>query len=510
MRYWTLALLALAAAPAEAKWREASTSHFVIYSEQSAKELQEFATKLERYDKAMRVVRRLPDPALGPANRLTVYVVDNLSDVRRLYGAGSSSGIAGFYIGRAGSSIAVMPRSSDAISKHDLNPQTVLMHEYAHHFMRQNFPGGYPMWFSEGFAEFNATAKFEKDGSVHMGAPANHRAIGLVGGYPLTMAAMLGMGTERIGGEKLEAVYGRGWLLTHFLTFEPSRKGQLAEYLIRINKGENSSDAAKAVFGDLGKLDRDVNKYMAQDARFLPLPPQLVQVGDIQVRELTPAEQAVMEVKIRSRRGVTTAQAKALLPKARNAAAPFPNEEAAQTTLAEAEFDAGNYADAQAAADRALTANPRSVAGLIYKGRAKMELAKAAKAKDEATWNDVRQSFLAANKIDPLHPEPLMHYYNSFEGQGVAPSANAVLGLVQALDLAPQDGDLRLRVAWQHLVDGKAAEARAALAPIAFDPHGGRAAQLAADLVEKLDQGHVEEALKSWQKANEKEAQSES
>ncbi len=45
-------LAALAAVqPANAAWREASTDHFVIYSEQTENSLRDFATRLERFDK---------------------------------------------------------------------------------------------------------------------------------------------------------------------------------------------------------------------------------------------------------------------------------------------------------------------------------------------------------------------------------------------------------------------------------------------------------------------------
>ncbi len=42
--------------------------------------------------------------------------------------------------------------------------QTLLLHEYSHHFAYSSFPIAYPYWFSEGFAEFNANASFEPTG----------------------------------------------------------------------------------------------------------------------------------------------------------------------------------------------------------------------------------------------------------------------------------------------------------------------------------------------------------
>jgi hypothetical protein len=76
-----------------------------------------------------------------------------------------------------------------------------------------------------------------------------------------------------------------------------------------------------------------------------------------------------------------------------------------------------------------------------------------------------------------------------------------VEGLLQAFELAPQDKSLRLRAARQLLVDGKAADARAALVPIAYDPHGGAFGQAVAAVIAKLDSSGAKAALEAWDAA---------
>src|SRR5690349_7780792 len=105
-----------AVTPASAAWLEAKTDHFTIYSEQNERALRDFATKLERYDAAMRHLRKIADIEPGPANRLTIHVVSSARALRRLYGDKNSS-IAGFYIGRAGGSIAFIPRRFGSSAK---------------------------------------------------------------------------------------------------------------------------------------------------------------------------------------------------------------------------------------------------------------------------------------------------------------------------------------------------------------------------------------------------------
>jgi tetratricopeptide (TPR) repeat protein len=501
MGRWLFAffLACAAALPAEAAWREASTNHFVIYSEQSAESLREFATRLEKYDKAMRLVRNMADEPRGDANRLTIYVVQDLGAVRKLHGSGRSSGgygVAGFYVPRAGGSVAITPRRSGDNGRFDLDAETVLLHEYAHHFMMQNFPGAFPAWFIEGFAEFHSTARFERDGAVGIGAPALHRAYGLVLGDKLPIEKMMANDGTQLTAALHESLYGRGWLLTHLLTFEPSRKGQLATYIAKLNQGVSGLDAAKAAFGDLKQLDRDLDRYLKRKRmNYWRLPPAEFTIGEIRLRDLGPAENAVMELKIRSRRGVDEAQAKELLPLVRRAAAPFPKDPFAQATLAEAEYDAGYFAEAEAAADRALVANPKYIDALIYKARAQMGAGVKNGVTDNTKWNAIRKAVIAANRADPNHPEPLILFYRSFIAQGTEPTKNAVEGLVTASHAAPQDRGLRMNVAMQMLKDGKAADARRALAPIAFDPHGGRLGEVAALILAKLDEGGAKAAF---------------
>ncbi|HEX8468149.1 MAG TPA: tetratricopeptide repeat protein [Allosphingosinicella sp.] len=488
------------AMPAHADWREASSRHFTVYSEGGEQALREFATKLEKFDKAMRLRIGLSDLDFGPANRVTVFLVDDRLAVQRLLSSGDRN-VAGFYSGRADGSIAVVPRSSDVRTLNDLDPATILLHEYSHHIMMQNSRVAYPAWFREGFAEFNSTARFEKDGSIGFGAAANHRARGLIYMAPLPIELLFDPNRRKLSQAEWEAtIYGRGWLLTHFLMFEPSRVGQLDAYIEALNSGRDSVTAAQAAFGDLKILDRQLKDYL--DRRMIPYkryPAADLTFQPIAVRTLRPGEAAIMELRMRARIGVRGEEEEARLARdLRKAAAPWPNDPSVQAALAEAEFDAGNLDSAQAAADRALAADPKNADALTYRARVAMERAKAGPRGDSAAWKEVRRRIALANRADPNDPEPLILFYQSFAAQGVAPTRNAVEGLIQAFELAPQDRGLRLSVGRQLLVDGKAAEARAALVPIAFDPHGGALGQAIVAIVATIDRDGARAALDAW------------
>jgi hypothetical protein len=66
-----------------------------------------------------------------------------------------------------------------------------------------------------------------------------------------------------------------------------------------------------------------------------------------------------------------------------------------------------------------------------------------------------------------------------------------------ASDLAPQDLGLRVNSAIAYLEEGKLKDARAALAPVAYSPHGGSISETAARMIAEIDKGDAKAALES-------------
>jgi hypothetical protein len=76
-------------------------------------------------------------------------------------------------------------------------------------------------------------------------------------------------------------------------------------------------------------------------------------IEPVQVRTLSAAESAMLPIRMRLERVEKPEQAKALVPVARRAAAPFPERLAVLATLAGVELAASHLDEAEAAADRA-------------------------------------------------------------------------------------------------------------------------------------------------------------
>jgi len=480
----TLAALVLPSA-AQAEWFEASSAHFVVYADDSERDIRKFAEQLERYHEAMAVITQLQAPAPSPSNRVTVFMVRNQRQIERLIGRRN---IGGFYIPRAGGSVAFVPRVEARNGQPDY-PMIALLHEYAHHFLLSNSTFPSPRWFGEGGAEFFASTEFTADGGLGIGMPAMHRGWELALGRNIRVADLVDSKYERPPNNNYDAFYGKSWVLYHYLVFNAERRGQLRGYVRAMAGGQNSREAAEAVFGDLDQLEGELRRYLDQRTMLsMRFRPDQLEIAPVSLRRISAGEAAMMPVRVRSRRGVDREEALELLGEARAVAARFPADPAVLAALAEAEYDAGNDAEAIAAADAALALDPSQVNAYVQKGYALFR--RAAEAEDRvAAYRAAVAPFVALNQLENDHPLPLIYYFRSFAESGRRPPETAVQGLERAAELAPFDLGLRLNLASHQLAEGRIEEARGNFLPIAYSPHGGRMAEGARTVVERIDDG---------------------
>ncbi len=489
--FWVLAMALvgslLTATPASAAWREASSDHFVIYADDSEKDLRRFAENLERYHSAMAFVTGRDVDKPSPSNRVTIFVVGNERELRRLAG-GNNRYIAGFYIPRAGGSKAFVQNIRNK-SGYPHFSMTVLLHEYAHHFLISSSRFAMPKWMSEGAAEFFASASFESDGSVLIGRPAQHRGAELAYADQVSIYELLDSELyEENKGRRYDAFYGQSWLLYHYLTFSPERSGQITKYWLEVLNGAPPIEAGEKVFGDLTKLNRELINYRKQRRMMTyNLTPDRLQVGEVSIRELPAGEAAMMDVRIRSQRGVNEEQAAELVVEAREIAARYPNDAGALTVLAETEFDAGNDDAAIAAADKAIALDPSRANAYVQKGYALFRKAEVAEDED-AAYRAAMRPFSQLNSRENNHPLPLIYYYRSYAERGLEPPENAKAALERAAELAPFDKQLWFNAAMMQAGEGKIAIAVRSLQPLAADPHDRFLAERARTLVELLAQ----------------------
>lgn len=466
---WLALALVAAAAPAHADWLRAETRHFIVYDDARDAEVRALASDLERFDGFIRLFHDAPEVDGAESNKLTVFVVPNVRMVQRL--CGKCPDVYGFYQGRASGSVAFTPRQAgDAkANPNAIDARTVLFHEYGHHFLLGAYLVAYPAWFSEGYAEFVSTMKIAD--RVTIGAAALHRAYGLMLGPRLPVTALFDpQSRKRLSGGEVESLYGRGWLLTHWIMFDEDRRAKFQAYLHALNTGTPSLKAATDSFGDLKALDKELDRYLRQSTiPALVLDRSRVPEPSVAVTPLSPGAGEMIAFRLVSTRGVDGATAASLFAKAAAVAARYPADPVTQGWFAEVAFDAGKDAAAAQAVQRTLAADPTSAQALTY--RAMLAMRAAATSKAPADWDAARRALIRANHADPDRALPLMLFYESFEEQQQPPRKSAVAGLYRAQQLVPQDPALRMLAARQLIRDGAVAEARRMLAPLAYNPH---------------------------------------
>lgn len=501
MRRWVgglVAMAALAASPAaRAEWWEARTSHFIIYSETKREDAEGFARELERFDNALRTMQNMPVPGsdVGDANRLKVFRTGDTDRLGYILNA-SGAGIGGIYFGRAGNPTSFVPaREKRSTSRHvdtdgpQLDIRSTLFHEYTHHFMLSNFSTAYPHWYTEGFAELYSTIRFNPDGSFHVGDVPQHRGEALKQLSDIRLSRLLDTKVKLTGLEYYQS-YSYGWLLAHYLNFHPARQGQLKTYLTALNKGEDSLVAAKAAFGDIDALQKEVRKYRSGPFLGYDIKPGSYAEPSVTMRRMTPAEEAVIQTHMRSLRGVTPGQAKDVANDLAGKSGAFPDSLFVQLAVAEAELDARNYDAADAAADRAIAIDPKSSAAQYWKG----QIFLARGEKDKAAFAKARPYFARARQLDTLDPRPAIGYYLSFYQAGDPIPEPALIALEEVFPHASYDNDYRLLLGRQLLDEKKGDVARMVLGPIAFGSHASDEENPLQAIVALIDENKLDEA----------------
>ncbi|MDB5722993.1 MAG: hypothetical protein JWP15_3611 [Alphaproteobacteria bacterium] len=452
--------LSLVPSAAHAEWREATSTHFIVYSEGSEEQVRQTAVRLEKYDFLLRFVTGVTRPP-SPI-RLKVYMVEDVAKVENsLYGGGE--GILGYYNTGARGPFAVMPRGKSA--------ESVLFHEYTHHFMFQYFPAAYPTWYTEGFAEYYGMARILDDNLIEVGQPAQDRYSTFAELPWLPVGKLLTAHSYAdVPGEQIFSLYAEGWLLTHFMGTTHERGHQLNVYLGAINAGKSYAEATKLAFGDdIGKLDDELLKYSRQrHLSVLQLHFKPIDTGPIAVRQLSGSEAALIYQEIKLSRGVLAREAKQFASDVRFFARKFPDDPHALSVQVQAEQAAGNGEAAVALVDHWLAVQPDSPDALLWKSKLDIAALAAAGSKDPAAWGKVRSRLLRLSRAWPTNPFILEAYYDSFAAARIEPPAEAQNALFSAFELLPQYEELRYKLALDFEQRGMIEDAISTIKPAAF------------------------------------------
>lgn len=476
-----LAFLLLVPAAAQAEWRRAESAHFIVYGDLKAEELRAQTATLEKYFFVLRAIsgREIQDTPV----KIRIYLVASTLQVRQTM-AFDSEGVAGYYnpalrgpylvtpaLGRGTSRVGMLRTTVEKGLDHNL----VAFHELAHHFMFQNFTATYPTWYSEGFADFYGTFKIDEQPDtdrVEIGRSHEWRIEQILHTPWLPMEKLLTARSYADVGDAIGNLYAEGWLLIHYAANNPARGAQLKLYLAEIGKGKTYAEAARTAFGDsLRELDRELQRYAASPRINVYIYPfKKIDPGQIAIRDLTPAEADLWVHDIKLSGGIWYQDAARFQRMVREAAAKYPNDPHALKLLTETELLLEDFAAARAAADRWLAVAPDDPFALTRKAQVLIGQLKAQKAPaGDPRWKDARAGIRKAIGAAPDIPDILKAYYDSFVAEGVLPPAGAQNGLMRALQLLPQNDELRYQVALDFDRRGFTEDAITIIRPLAYE-----------------------------------------
>ncbi|MGZ9113024.1 MAG: hypothetical protein ACXW3K_00250 [Brevundimonas sp.] len=448
---------------AHAEWRKAETKHFIVYGSTFERELRADAIGLERVDQLMRTYFALPDVEGG--RKLPVYVVRNRRDLA-VVSPGVAEGTAGFYTAHFRDVRAVAIRGTG---------DEFLRHEYAHHFMYRNFPGAYPAWFREGFAEFFMTATVTSNGRATVGKSSLMRVWTLNNIPWLPMEQVLTGRYPRGERENHSAFYAQSWLLTHWTLTDPERRRRMQAYLGDTARGATPEAALRTNFEmDSGQLERTLRAYFNAGPRYAELdiggaaPP-------LTITALPDSADDVLLIDLNARDGGPASQGPDILARAREAAARHPGDVLAQMMLARVELRWGDTAAAERAVQPLLDADPANVELLLLMADARITAGDRLTdpSERERLYRQARGFLARAYAADPGDNRVYQNIAYSRRFAPDYPTGNDVELWRRAVAIAPEVASNRAVTAEAMLGHGLVNEAEQVLQPIANDPHGG-------------------------------------
>ncbi len=470
MRGAACAALLFLPATAHAEWVRAESTNFIAYSEGTPEDLEKRVANLEKFGHVLQAMTGARRPKEVPV-KITVYFVRTVEEVGETLPF-PVYGVAGYYNTTMRGPFTVMPRqdakqpSGTRYRMPPLGALQVLQHELTHHFMFQYFPGAYPSWYIEGFADYAGAIEIGDDNVVKVGLFLQQRAQLLRSQSWIPLRQLMNPDPrKRDAGIE---IYSQGWITVHYLNSTPEGRKKLRAYLAAINGGASFEKALEA-FGDIDALNAEVRAYArlsklpAEATKYLNLDP-----GPIVIKKLAPVEEALVEKQISMSSGVDASKVQSFARDVRDIVKTDPDNPYARRMLIEAERMAGNDAESRAAIARWLATEPKNPWANYFLGDLDAKALAEAKSTDAKAWAAARGRIELAMAAMPNEPRFARAYYESWLRAGMLPPAKAQNHLSRALDLIPRENSLRLMVARDYEARGMIDDAIYTIAPLAY------------------------------------------
>ena len=299
---WTLVVVLSSSTAVEAakgglkgKWWELRSEHFLLVTDARRTEAYETIEHLERIRAVF--VQALPGLGATTGPPLVVLAARNERSMSRLmpemYADALRARPAGVF--RSTPTASMIAVRTDLIGGENFR---VLYHEYFHAIVSQ---AGMrlPAWASEGLANFWGGTRLTSE-KAEVGRADMRRLEALKSERLLPLEVLFSVdhsSPHYAKRHQASQFYAQSWALTHYLLLgdeSGERSRQMQQYLARVVRGEDSLAAAKASFGNLKTLEKELKPYSRSllfDYAKMPLP-EAVDREKLVLRELSRGEAA--------------------------------------------------------------------------------------------------------------------------------------------------------------------------------------------------------------------------
>jgi TonB family protein len=269
-------------------WVEVRSPNFIVVSNAGEKHARKVAVQFEQIRCVFRQL--LENANRHPSPLVTILAVKDESSMRELlpeYWTKAHTHPVGLFSTRLSNFYA-------AVQLDALNPYETIYHEYYHTISVPYVPN-LPVWLSEGLAEFYGHTEITEN-AVRMGQAdaLSLQELRNTTFIPLDVLFKVDQSSPYYNeANKTSVFYGESWLLVHYLLIgdRMAHRPMLDAYLKALGQVSDPYEAAKIAFGDLGKLQSDLQTY-TQSRQFLYLkyPAPRINEDEMKFRTLSDAE----------------------------------------------------------------------------------------------------------------------------------------------------------------------------------------------------------------------------
>jgi hypothetical protein len=243
----------LAAEPRVGRMVAYELEDYTIYSTRSSSQARRFATELGKFRLTL---EKLLGKRATKAHIPTHLVILSRGEWERYLQPRQH--VAGWFQPGMFSNVIVMNGDAEGTEVSHL-----VFHEYTHYYLASQFAGEYPPWFNEGLAEVMGYARFDK-GMCILLIPEHLQRTARGGDWiPFERMIKVDHGSPEYQSHKLaDSFYAQSWLTVHYALLENRDFGrQVFDYLTKLNTLVPPDEAARAAFGDLGAIDKQLRAY---------------------------------------------------------------------------------------------------------------------------------------------------------------------------------------------------------------------------------------------------------